>query len=109
MRSPSNTPVRRRHSPEQIDQILAEYERGSATQREVAARYAVNVGTIQNWLRRRRRPAPASGDGWIEVVAEEPAAAGVYRIELPHGRTLVLGAGWRPGEVRELVGVLGQP
>lgn len=109
MRSPSTPPLRRRHSPEQVARILTEYERGSATQREIAARHGLSVSTLQNWLRRQDGRVPAPAPGWIEVVAEEPAATGVYRIELPHGRTLVLGAGWRPGEVRELVGVLGQP
>ena len=106
MRTQCGTPVRRRHAPEQVAGILAEYERGPATQREIADRHGVSVGTIQNWLRRRERQVSASGNGWIEVVAEEAAAAGAYRIELPNGRTLVLGVGWRAGEVRELVGLL---
>lgn len=104
-------PRRRRHSAAEIERILAEYRDGTHTQAEVAVRHGISVGTLGNWLRRAPTGGPVSppdGD-WIEVVSETPAATEAYRIELPGGRALVLGADWRPAAVRELVSLLCQP
>lgn len=90
-----------------IERIVAEYREGTSTQREVAKRHGICVGTLGNWLRRDRRPSTgAANHGWLEVVAEAPATAESYRIEVPRGRALVLGPGWRTTEVRQLLGLL---
>ena len=103
----SNAPVRRRHSREEIDRIVAAYERGEGTQREIANRQGVCLGTLRNWLRRQRQPRQQdAGADWLEVVPDLGNPGGCYRIEVGPGRVLVLGPGWRPAEVRELVALL---
>ena len=85
-----------------LQQIATEYEAGTCTQRELARRHGVCVGTIQNWLRRHRAGRAAQPSGWVEVIPERPDAVERYRIELPNGRTVVLAANWQPDRVREL-------
>ena len=110
MRTPSTALVRRRHSREEIARIVADYERGEGTQREIAARHGVCPGTLQNWLRRQRSSGEReSGEQWVEVVADVDEPVGAYRIEVSRGRALVLGPGWRAAEVRELVALLSEP
>jgi len=105
-----SAPRRRRHSPDVIERIVAEYRGGTSTQREVAERHGICVATLQNWLRKAESLGSRDGDPrWIEVIAEAPASSGSYRIELPRGRALVLGARWRPEEVRQLVSLLSLP
>lgn len=101
---------RRRYSAGEVQRIVAEYREGMRTQREIADQYGVCVGTLRNWLSRTSSAPPARTDpGWIEVVAEAPSLGTTYRIELPGGRALVLGSGWRTDAVRELVGLLCTP
>ena len=89
---------------------MAEYREGTGTQREVAERHGICVATLQNWLRKSASCGSREADQpWIEVIAEAPASSGSYRIELPRGRALVLGARWLPEEVRQLVSLLSQP
>lgn len=83
------------------------YQGGSLTQREMAARHGISVGTLQNWLRRHSTGRSVrSGSGWIEVIPESPRSTDTYRLEFAGDRALVLGPGWRPEEVRELVAIL---
>lgn len=103
MNEPSLAPDRRQHSQIDIDRIVSEYSDGACTQRELARRHGVCVGTIQNWLRRHRAGRAAQPSGWVEVIPERPDAVERYRIELPHGRTVVLAANWQPDRVRELI------
>jgi transposase-like protein len=105
-----DTNQRRRHSPREIERIVAQYREGTHTQREIAERHGICVGTLRNWLERAAGNAPKEVErNWIEVIAEAPARSATYRIELPGARTLVLGAGWCRDEVRELVNLLCQP
>lgn len=93
-----------------MERIVAEYQDGSSTQREIAERHGIGVGTLRNWLRRSEASGSSSSEQpWIEVIAEAPTSSGTYRIELPQGRALVLGTRWRLEEVRQLVGLLSQP
>lgn len=95
--------TRRHRSPEEIEEILALYRRGGVTQRELAERHGVCLGTIQNWLRRRFPSASDGKPGWIELIPDATKPARAYRIEFRGGLTLALGPGWRAAEVRELV------
>ena len=103
MKEQSLAPDRRQHSQIDIDRIVSEYGDGACTQRELARRHGVCVGTIQNWLRRHRAGPPAQPSGWVEVIPDRPHAAGHYRIELPTGRIVVLPADWHPDRVRKLI------
>jgi len=110
VRSLQVAPPRRRHSPDGIERILSEYRDGTSTQREVAERHGICVGTLRNWLRQDRKQSTSPpSHGWLEVIAEAPSPAESYRIELPRGRVLVLGPRWRAGEVRELLSLLTAP
>ena len=101
---------RPRRAPEEVQRILSEYRQGTLTQREVAEANGISVGTLQNWLRRDSVGAGRPGGDWIEVVAAPVrSSAGTYRLEHPCGCTLVLGAGWRTEEVRELLNLLSRP
>lgn len=103
MKEPSLTPPLVRHPQIDIEQITAEYQAGHCTQRELAERHGVSVGTIQNWLRRHRTGHPARTGGWVEILPTGPRTAGDYRIELPNGRVVVLAGDWKAGRVRELI------
>jgi hypothetical protein len=73
----------------------------------LAQQHGICVGTIQNWLRRSKAPCSSAAEAqWIELIADVPKGDSSYRIEFPGGPTLVLGSGWRPAEVRELVQTL---
>ena len=102
----STTTRRRRHTQEEIEAIVARYRRGEASQRDLARHHGICVGTVQNWLRKHSTLAGAPEANWIELIPEGPKGANSYRIEFPGGPTLVLGSGWRPTEVRELVQIL---
>ena len=41
-----------------IQRLATEYEAGACTQRELAQRHGVCVGTIRNWLKRHRAGPP---------------------------------------------------
>jgi transcriptional regulator with XRE-family HTH domain len=99
-------PTRRRRSPVEIEEILAAYHHGGVTQRELAERHGVCVGTLQNWLRRSSASPDAGKAAWVELIPEATKPGGAYRIEFPGGPTLVLGPGWRAADVRELIQVL---
>ncbi len=103
MKELSQTPPLVRHAETDIEQVAAEYEAGGCTQRELAERHGVSVGTIQIWLRRYRVGRPAQTGGWVEILPAGPRTAGDYRIELPNGRVVVLGGDWQAGRVRELL------
>ncbi len=103
MKEPSLAPPLVRPARIDIKQIATEYEAGTCTQRELAQRHGVCVGTIQNWLRRYRVGRPAQTGGWVEILPAGPRTAGDYRIELPNGRVVVLGGDWQAGRVRELL------
>lgn len=110
VKPPRSLSPRHRRSPDEIQQILNEYRQGTLTQRQVAEANGVSVATLQNWLRRDPAPARRVGGEWIEVVTEPARTpAGTYRLEHPSGCTLVLGTGWRPAEVRELLTLLSRP
>lgn len=54
-----------------MEQIVSEYQDGSNTQREIAERHGIGVGTLRNWLRRSEASGSScSEQPWIEVVAE---------------------------------------
>ena len=103
---PSRSP-RRRSSESSILEVVRAYERGTVTQRELALRHGVCVGTIRNWLRRGERGPSPSAEPWIELIPEArvPSPAG-YRIECPGGHVLVLSSGWEAARVRELLQAL---
>ena len=96
-------PTRRRQTRTDIDRVVSEYQSGTLTQRELAQRHGVCVGTIQNWLKLHRQPAATRDNAWIEVVPEAPPSAGQYRIEWQDGRALILREDWQAGRVRELI------
>ena len=109
--SSSLTRRRRRRSVAEIAAIVQQYRQGELTQRELAQQHGVCAGTIQNWLRREgvRHTEALPPSAWIELVPEKPSSVSSYRIEFPQGAVLVLNAGWKAAEVRELAKALSIP
>lgn len=109
--SSSLVPRRRRRSAAEIAAIVQQYRQGELTQRELAQQHGVCAGTIQNWLRREMgvHSQAVSPSAWIELVPEKPSSVSSYRIEFPQGPVLVLNAGWKAAEVRELARALSIP
>ena len=97
---------RRRHTQQEIEAIVARYQRGEASQGDLARHHGICVATLQNWLRKHAPRSGAPEASWIELIPDGPKGGSPYRIELPGGPTLVLGSGWRSAEVRELVQAL---
>jgi transposase len=51
------------------ERVLAAHERREGSQRVLAERFGVAVGTVNGWLRQARegRRAPAASPGWVGV------------------------------------------
>lgn len=106
MNTAISTSRRRRHTQREIEAIVARYQQGEATQRDLARQQGICVGTLQNWLRKQAPRSSAAQANWIELIPDRPNGGGSYRIEFRDGPTLVLDSGWRAAEVRELVQAL---
>ena len=107
--------VRKRFTPAQRRQILADYQAGGLTQREFASRAGVSLASLGKWLRARRlSPAEPSGPGFLELPLpsaarpasggpEAPGSQGAYKMHLPDGLCLELPRGFSPEEARQLL------
>lgn len=88
-------------------EVVHAYQSGTVTQRELALRYGVCVGTIRNWLRRMEQSSSVSSEPWIELIPEPTVpCSGGYRVECPGGYVLVLPSNWESRRVRELIQTL---
>ena len=92
-----------RHPAAQIERAVSDYQRGDGTQRALARRYDVSVGTIRNWLRRADAHATPVAPAFVELLPMSSGSRMPYRIELPNGRSLVLPPDWEASRVRELI------
>lgn len=95
-----------RRSAAEIDRAVSEYQQGDGTQRDLAQRYGVSIGTIRNWLRRVRPHATPAAPAFVELLPVSLGSRMSYRIELSNGRSLVLPPDWDAGRVRELIQLL---
>ena len=92
-----------RHSVAEVGRAVADYQRGDATQSDLARRYGVCAGTIRNWLRRSGVPDAADAPAFLELLPVSHGSRLPYRVELPNGRSLVLPHDWEAVRVRELI------
>jgi transposase len=65
--------VRRRHSAEFKQQVLAECDRPGAAVASVALSHGVNANLVHKW-RRQQRPVGATKPSFVPVTLSEPAA-----------------------------------
>lgn len=92
-----------RHSAAEIERAVSDYHLGNGTQRALARRYDVSIGTIRNWLRRARPRHTPAAPAFVELLPVSPGSRLPYRIEMSNGRSLVLPPDWEAGRVRELI------
>ncbi len=108
---PSATP-----QPEEIVQILADYERSGMTQAEFVAQRGLVMSTFELWRRKARqrkaRPcqllqskASPTSTSFIEVFASQQAGQ-CFEVSFPHGITLRIPQGFDPLSLQALLDLL---
>jgi hypothetical protein len=104
--------ARRIHrTPEQIQSLLASYDRQGLSARQFALQHHIPPASLGNWLRRGRHAKSVTKPRWVEVVTPSltASAAPLVTIEGLQGLKLHLAAGFVPGPVAELIHLLRQP
>ena len=101
-----STCARRRHTPAQRDKILAAYQRSRLSQKDFAAQAGIGHSTLTLWL--RQAGARESGRSTFVPVPNlwSAAAAPAYRLQLPQGVIVEVGAGFRAEELGALLQLL---
>jgi transposase-like protein len=96
---------RRRRTPAEIRQIVADFEASGLAQREFATRHGIPLSTLQSWLRRltAKTTSPAAELIPVGVVAGPPP---VIEIELPGGVVIRVDAGVRAADLQTVLETL---
>jgi len=103
---------RRRRSPEEILELVGEYERSGLTQQAFADRIGVSLGSVSNWLRRARNadarqpeellPAPSR----LIPVTLRSTAPPPFELVTPGGATLRIPPDFDPTALERLLPLL---
>lgn len=99
------TPVRRRRTPAQRDEILAAYQRSQLTQREFAAQAGIGGSTLTSWLRQAATAKPSGAGAFVPVPNLFSAAAPTpaYRLQFPRGVIVEVAPGFQTEELGALL------
>jgi transposase-like protein len=106
---------RRRRTPEEIQQLLDNYQKSGQSQRQFAAQAGVCLATLQIWLRRVRKAGAVRGQPMarprlLEVQlpygSQFQRRQRSYCIELPQGAILRVESGFDLQEVGQLLALL---
>jgi hypothetical protein len=89
MNSSKIEPARRRWTPEQRQQFLADFHQNKTTQRDFAVRYGVGLSTLSKWLRLERIIVPAKVK-FQEVRLPNPPIRWPVEVVSPQGWTVRL-------------------
>jgi len=103
-----NHRIYRAKSAEEVEQIIAEYQRSGLTQQEFANRQGLKVTALRRWLYRNPKPATSSPAlVEVEMPPSVPSAASAhYRLELPSGKVLSFSGPLRVEELKQLCHLL---
>jgi hypothetical protein len=97
-------------APDELAQLVDEYQRSGLTQCEYASQLGVGYSTLTKWLKRARQHAPPdSSEPNVEFVpVRTPLSFGSppYQLRWPGGLCLELARGFDPAEVRQLLSLL---
>lgn len=106
MREP--TRVRRHHTREQRDKIVAAYECSPLTQKAFAARAGIGYSTLTLWLRKRSLAKRSAESAFVAVPNLFPpaSAAPAYRLQFPRGMIVEVAAGFQSEELGALLQVV---
>jgi hypothetical protein len=108
MQTPS--PVRKRLTPAQREEILRACRRSGLSQRDFAAQAGIGVSTLGFWLRKAAAPSPGVPPAsFIQVpnLLAPSALASAYRLHLAGGVILEIASGFGPEELASLLQLLG--
>jgi len=103
----ASTIRRRRRTPAERAQILAEYHHSNLTQAAFAVQAGISCSALSSWLRKAAAPADASQPQFVAVPNLFSAArAAAYRLHWPDGFNLEVGTGFVPAELSALLQVV---
>jgi len=105
MNSSKIEPTRRRWTPEQRQQFLADFHQNQTTQRDFANRHGVGLSTLSKWLRLKRKIIPAKMK-FQEVRLPNPPARWPVEVVSPQGWIVRLQNGSDVEMLRELLQAL---
>jgi transposase-like protein len=103
-----NHRIERARPKEEIEKIVADYERSGLTQEEYARQHGLKVGTLRYWIYHRLRAVAPTGPALVEVQVP-PTAALVnthYRLDFPGGKSLSFSGPVRQEELEQLCQLL---
>ena len=102
--------IERARPREEIEKIVADYERSGLTQDEYARQHGLKVGTLRHWIYHRLRAAAPAAPALVEVQVAPMAALGSthYRLEFPGGKSLSFSGPVRREELEQLCQLLGK-
>lgn len=105
MNSETPSPKNVRRTPEQIEQLVAQFHRGSQTVREFASQQGVALSTVDRWLRRQR---PRKPPRLVEVkrVLNASSTSPTATLRLSRGLVLELERDFQAEPVARLVQLL---
>lgn len=107
--------VRKRFTPLQRADLLADYRASGLTQREFAAQAGISLACLSIWLRREKDAAPAPGKrvSLLEIPSVSlpasfstpgpSALASSYKVHFVSGLSLEIPRGFSISEARELL------
>jgi transposase-like protein len=104
--------TRRRRSPEEIRELLGEYERSGLTQQAFAETKGVSLSSVSLWLRKARAGALSRGEEILPApsrlvpVTIRSSAPSSFELVIPSGATLRIPADFDPGALERLLTLL---
>ncbi len=98
---------RKKRSRAEWTKLVAEWQAGDLSLKAFARREEIAPTTLSWWSCRLRREArERAGLVPVDVVADAPAVAGEFRLEVAGGRTVHVPASFDAAALRRLVSVL---
>jgi transposase-like protein len=93
-----------RRTPEQIQQLVAQFQRGGQSVREFAQQQGVAISTVDRWLRRQRQ---RKGPRLVEVKrTPHPSSSRIGQLRLSGGLVLELERDFQAEPLARLVQLL---
>ena len=104
--------MRRRRSPAQVEQLVAEYEASGLSRVEFCRKQGLSLATLARYRKRQAQGSPVAGNRWlaVEVSADRAALGGGassgLAVALRGGRRIEVGCGFDARTLAQLLGVL---
>ena len=100
--------IRRRRTPVERAQMLAEYQQSGLTQKAFAAQANISSVTLSAWLRQAAARSDSSPPQFLALpnLLSTSRSAAAYRLHWPDGVTLEVNAGFAAAELSALLQAL---